>query len=257
MTDEQRDLEATEGELVTQPPKQDGIVRVQGDVVAALAEYKKLQKILDNEMPESRMTIRGKLFRKKSYWRGVAMFFNLDVELLGEQQIVDPGDEKNWGWIVTYCAKAKNGRYALGDGACTISEKEGKMKTVHNVRAHAHTRGFNRAVSNLVGFGEVSAEEMVHEHASTPPASGPTHVVEEPPHVAESPEGGPMTAPQRAKLKATVRTLADKSNKNQTDYFQNICSIVGLKHIKSSTELSKNEASKVIDKLEELQEVDG
>ena len=32
--------------------------------------------------------------------------------------------------------------------------------TEHNVRSHAHTRAFNRAVSNLVGFGEVSAEEV-------------------------------------------------------------------------------------------------
>ena len=37
--------------------------------------------------------------------------------------------------------------------------------TVHNVRGHAHTRAFNRSVSNLVGFGEVSAEEMGRESA--------------------------------------------------------------------------------------------
>jgi len=35
--------------------------------------------------------------------------------------------------------------------------------TIHNVRAHAHTRAFNRAVSNLVGFGEVSAEEITQQ----------------------------------------------------------------------------------------------
>ena len=50
---------------------------------------------------------------------------------------------------------------ADGDGSCFSSEKRGRgQATVHNVRAHAHTRAFNRAVANLVGFGEVSAEEM-------------------------------------------------------------------------------------------------
>jgi hypothetical protein len=37
--------------------------------------------------------------------------------------------------------------------------------TEHNVRSHAHTRAFNRAVSNLVGFGEVSAEEVEPDDA--------------------------------------------------------------------------------------------
>jgi hypothetical protein len=35
-----------------------------------------------------------------------------------------------------------------------------RQATEHNIRSHAHTRAFNRAVSNLVGFGEVSAEEI-------------------------------------------------------------------------------------------------
>ena len=43
-----------------------------------------------------------------------------------------------------------------------VSEKHGSSGTVHNVRSHAHTRAFNRAVSNLVGFGEVSADELMH-----------------------------------------------------------------------------------------------
>lgn len=35
--------------------------------------------------------------------------------------------------------------------------------TEHNIRSHAHTRAFNRAISNLVGFGEVSAEEVARD----------------------------------------------------------------------------------------------
>ena len=40
--------------------------------------------------------------------------------------------------------------------------------TEHNVRSHAHTRAYARAVSNLVGFGEVSAEEV--DRSDAPPA---------------------------------------------------------------------------------------
>jgi hypothetical protein len=41
------------------------------------------------------------------------------------------------------------------------------------VRSHAHTRAFNRAVSNLCGFGEVSAEEVEREsHGEAARSSG-------------------------------------------------------------------------------------
>jgi hypothetical protein len=74
----------------------------------------------------------------------------------------------DWGFEVTYRATAPNGATADGDGACTFSEKSrGNMApTVHNIRSQAHTRAFNRAVSNLVGFGEVSAEEVFESHES-------------------------------------------------------------------------------------------
>jgi hypothetical protein len=36
-----------------------------------------------------------------------------------------------------------------------------KPNSLHNIRSTAETRAFNRAVSNLVGGGEVSADEIV------------------------------------------------------------------------------------------------
>jgi hypothetical protein len=74
---------------------------------------------------------------------------------------LDDGSD-NYVYTVTYRATAPNGRSAVGDGTCAAAEKQrGRMKaTDHNVRSHAHTRAWNRAVSNLVGFGEVSAEEV-------------------------------------------------------------------------------------------------
>ena len=130
----------------------------------ALVAYQQVQATLDRMMPGSLIKISGRKHRKKSYWRAVATAFNLSVTCSEEKHIqAKTGD---WGWLCTYRASAPNGRTTDGDGSCFASEKRGAQGTVHNVRSHAHTRAYNRAVSNLVGFGEVSAEEM--EGAGTP-----------------------------------------------------------------------------------------
>lgn len=147
-----------EGALISRAPEDATIVRVApGDVIEAMQEYQKVQSALDAALPDCHMQIRNKLFRKKSYWRAVATAFNLSCEMQHEEERV-LGDD--WGWIVTYRAVAPNGRSASGDGSCFASEKQRNTDTVHNVRSHAHSRAFNRAISNLVGFGEVSAEEV-------------------------------------------------------------------------------------------------
>ena len=130
------------------------------DMVKALDAYKDLQTKLDNKMPEAIVEIRGKRYRTKQYWRTIARAFNLSVTTVDgtDQRIMT--DDGDWGYSVTYRATAPNGSAADGDGACMASEKSGGSDTIHNVRAHCQTRAFNRAVSNLVGFGEVSADEM-------------------------------------------------------------------------------------------------
>jgi hypothetical protein len=104
--------------------------------------------------------IQGKDFLKKSYWRKIATFFNLSLECVKEERQMSADV---FTYLITYKASAPNGRFAYGDGACSSNEK-GLEKTEHNTRSTAHTRGFNRAVSNLVGGGECSAEEIVAEN---------------------------------------------------------------------------------------------
>jgi hypothetical protein len=140
------------------------------DMVAALDAYQELQSALDAKMPDAIVEVHGRKFRKKVYWRTISRAFGLSVgEVAGSEQLVSAGDE-DWGYKVTYRATSKSGDYADGDGACMASEKFGDGATVHNVRSHAHTRAFNRATSNLVGFGEVSADELGS-------ASGPSGAV--------------------------------------------------------------------------------
>jgi hypothetical protein len=170
-----------------------------GQMVEALTAYRELQAALDRAMPESIMELDGRLFRKKSYWRAIATAFNLKLEAIEERRevsgVFDDG-RPNFGYIVTYRAIAPNGRHATGDGACFAVEKARRFRcphphpswpgktlhfpatscpdfdatfqwralpdqaSEHNVRSHATTRATNRAISNLVAFGEVSAEEV-------------------------------------------------------------------------------------------------
>lgn len=162
MTDES--LAVVEPVVINTPmPIHDG-----ADMVKALDAYKDLQNKLDQKMPEAIVTIRGKQYRTKQYWRTIARAFNLSVTTVDgtDQRIMT--DDGDWGYLVTYRATAPNGSSADGDGACMASEKSGGSDTIHNVRAHCQTRAFNRAVSNLVGFGEVSADEMPRDGSGAP-----------------------------------------------------------------------------------------
>lgn len=77
-----------------------------------------------------------------------------------------------------------SGRAAEGDGACERSERGRRRsdKPEHDLRATATTRATNRAISNLIAFGQMSAEEVELDGAPAP-ASG------EPPAWAQHVEG--------------------------------------------------------------------
>lgn len=160
-------------------------------MVAALESYRAMQAALDKSMPDQIMTLDGKPFRKKGYWRAIRMAFNLSVESITPEDrersvlgALEDGTD-NYVYSVTYRATAPSGATAMGDGTCAAAEKQkGRMKaTEHNVRSHAHTRAFNRAVSNLVGFGEVSAEEVDRsEHGSTETGGGDTPQAQQKPN---------------------------------------------------------------------------
>ena len=144
----------------------------------ALSRYRELQVALDKAMPDQIMMLDGKPFRKKGYWRAIRLAFNLSVEPTTSEAIrrvvgVLEGGTDNYCYTVTYRATAPNGASCTGDGTCTASEKsKGRMiATEHNVCSHAHTRAMNRAISNLVGFGEVSSEEVAHPDAAANPAT--------------------------------------------------------------------------------------
>ena len=129
--------------------------------VEAFDDYLKIQRAIDQRMPDAIMKIKNKSFRKKDYWRAVAAAFRLTVKPIVDEYF-DAGDD--WGYKVTYVASGGKDERA-GDGTCMHSEKlvykyewknqkRGKRlgidaektednATHHNVRSHAHTRAFN------------------------------------------------------------------------------------------------------------------
>ncbi len=103
--------------------------------------------------------IAGKAYIKRSGWRKIALAFNISTDIIEVQRIKE-GDT-----MIVYTkakATAPNGRYAIGTAVCDSTEFEtGKLKgTLHNIETKSATRAINRAISDLVGGGEVSAEEV-------------------------------------------------------------------------------------------------
>ena len=129
------------------------------DVEQAAYAMKKFQEIKSRILDENDIVkIQGKTYTKRSGWRKIALAFNIRTEVLGiEREHVDDT------LIVRVRARAtaNNGRYSDEVSVCDSSEFTGNLKaTLHNVETKAVTRAINRAISDLVGGGEVSAEEI-------------------------------------------------------------------------------------------------
>lgn len=135
-------------------------------VQRAMAEYQQgLQAIL-NETDWQMFRDRGgdpKRFVKRSGWRKIATWFGLDL-LVDDTSIVVDRDERGDPLRARVKGRvaAPNGRVAEDVGACSITER-GFSKPEHDLVATAATRALNRATSNLVGMGELSAEEMIDD----------------------------------------------------------------------------------------------
>lgn len=103
-------------------------------------------------------------FIKKSGWRKIAKAFGLSVSRV-ESGVERDAEGNPVRAFAVFRATAPNGQSQDGDGYCSVDEprfnKEvARQKLENDMRATATTRAKNRAISDLVGMGEVSAEEM-------------------------------------------------------------------------------------------------
>lgn len=144
--------------------------------VDAAAEFMNNYQDLVNALLEKSdyQMINGQPKKKKSAWRKLATAFNISDDIVEEEII---RDECHRIISAKFVVKATlpNGRYGMGVGDCSIFDKVNKNDTKeptpfelrkrfnnaeHDVLSTAHTRAKSRAISDLIGGGEVSAEEL-------------------------------------------------------------------------------------------------
>lgn len=118
-------------------------------------EWMKQNVITSND----KQKIGDRYYIKKSGWMKVALACNISLEKREER--VEKVDEETV-YHYTYRAIAPNGRFVDADASASSGERK-FTHLPHDVRALAQTRASNRAVSNLSGGAEVSAEEMISE----------------------------------------------------------------------------------------------
>jgi len=99
---------------------------------------------------------------KRSGWRKMARFFGLSCEIISRERI---GTVKEYSWIYRVVARHPGGAYQHAEGVSSSNDKfftkGGKVEAKEeNVMLKAQTVAFNRAISDLLGGGEISAEEV-------------------------------------------------------------------------------------------------
>ena len=130
------------------------------NVEEALAQWEAYQIFTEKLLDKSDyIDIKGKAFKKKSAWRKYARAFNINTEIVSKDIIRnDKGIVTEAEFVVR--ATLPDGRHCDGWGNC--SRREGnKNKPNHDIPATAMTRATNRAIADLIGAGEVTAEEVL------------------------------------------------------------------------------------------------
>jgi hypothetical protein len=111
---------------------------------------------------------------KKSGWRKLGLVCSVKIGLQGRERIEGNDENGQWhGWLYRVAAVLPSGRAVEAEGVCTSrnaffckrwDETEKKYKYVDTDEANlirmAQTVAINRAISDLLGSGELSAEEV-------------------------------------------------------------------------------------------------
>jgi hypothetical protein len=138
-----------------------GIVRPAVTAQQALAAWNEFQKLKRAILSKSDIVnINGKDRIIKSGWRKFATFYNLTDKIVEETRESLP--EGGHLWKIKVVCRAPNGREVEGVGIAASTEKKFSHPE-HDVYALAHTRSKNRAISDMIAAGEVSAEEISDE----------------------------------------------------------------------------------------------
>ena len=182
--------------------------------------------------PDDMVIISSKKYIKRSGWRKIALAFNVTTEIVSV--------ERDYSSDFKVChvkarAIAPNGRISEEIASCDSLEFTGNIKfSIHNMETKAATRAINRAISNLVGGGEVSAEEIQQGE--------------------ENSTGEPVNT-QNSAPSSDADFDADKkepASPKQKNYIRNLMQNLGLKvDEKTFDQMTKTEASGLIEKYQQ------
>lgn len=184
-----------EGEVISSETTRDialvppnNVVSLAVSVTQALSHWQEYQDLTLRLLKESdyQDAGSGKKFKKKSAWRKYANAFNIS-DHVSHEEIIRADDGFPLYARIRVTAVHPNGRTAEADHECHLSERccpakegqhcyketwqkhtcclptcNGRIHWSHpgDVPATALTRAKNRAISDLIGAGEVSAEEV-------------------------------------------------------------------------------------------------
>lgn len=192
------DVGDPDGNMAPVPPAGDNdFVKPVDNPEEVVAMYQQFDKIKHQLLDQNKdlTKIGSNIHINKSGWRKIATMFNLSVGTFEDERIIQ---EREGNDIVKWRVKAKvtapNEKASVGSGMAASNESnhmdlmekrndisdtdhpdvvrvDGKWRVIkdpaavneHNIYAIAETRAKNRAISDMVGGGEVSAEEMGSE----------------------------------------------------------------------------------------------
>ncbi len=264
------------------------------NVEQAVAEWKLYQELTQKLLDESDYQKIGQArFKKKSAWRKYAKAFNISCSLVKEE-ILRADDGFPIFARVWARAEEPSGRFQVSDGEYHITERccpaatgedcgkkrkqtwheccsstcDGRKHQSHpgDVAATATTRAKNRAISDLIGAGEVSAEEAEvrngEPEASPRRANGPAQrsfeaTPPEPParraKASKAVEGGGgVTEQQCAAIYTLLGNVYPKDEEEQFKYVERVQpkAVNGTKV--TLTPLTFDEGSEMIKELQAI-----
>jgi len=173
----------------------DRIVDERG-VVIQESDYARISQRKKNE--QGQWITEYKDVPRKSAFRKLARFYGVSTEIVEKQREQDP-DTGAITWH--YTVRAWQGQAStMGEASCSTDESK-KNRSEHDAKATAHTRAKNRAISDLIGFGQVSAEEITSEHTDRKPPR------------KEKPQNRPKTGPPPKQTPRKAENTANVSTK--------------------------------------------
>jgi hypothetical protein len=129
--------------------------------------WEKIQQLKKSILDKSDIsTIQNRTFVKRSGWRKMAAAFAIS-DRIAAQQREDLGNGEFLWRLEVEAYHRPSGRSMTGVAACSSKERK-FAHPEHDVYATAHTRAKNRAISDLIGLGEVSAEEIDSSEHDSP-----------------------------------------------------------------------------------------